>query len=85
LILRVKSVNFEIGSVPASTSLKLRRTSAGSKIDGLFNYIQQENKKGKKLFGGIVTNTNAFIVFTFFVIPACRESFFFRRIADKPQ
>ena len=31
---------------------------AGSKIDGLFKYIQQENKKGKKLFGGIVVNTD---------------------------
>jgi hypothetical protein len=31
---------------------------AGSKIDGLFKYIQQENKKGKKLFGGVVTNSD---------------------------
>ena len=31
---------------------------AGPKIDGLFNYIQQENKKGKRLFGGIITNTD---------------------------
>jgi type III restriction enzyme len=31
---------------------------AGSKIDGLFKYIQKENNKGKKLFGGIVTNTD---------------------------
>ena len=31
---------------------------AGPKIDGLFNYIQIENKKGKKLFGGIVVNTD---------------------------
>ena len=31
---------------------------AGSKIDGLFNYIKQENEKGKKLFGGIVANTD---------------------------
>lgn len=31
---------------------------AGAKIDGLFNYIQDENKKGKNLFGGIVTNTD---------------------------
>lgn len=31
---------------------------AGPKIDGLFNYIKKENKKGKKFFGGIVTNTD---------------------------
>ncbi|MEW5897478.1 MAG: DEAD/DEAH box helicase family protein, partial [Nanoarchaeota archaeon] len=31
---------------------------AGPKIDGLFNYIQIENKKGKKLFGGIAVNTD---------------------------
>jgi type III restriction enzyme len=31
---------------------------AGPKIDGLYNYIQNENKKGKRLFGGIVTNTD---------------------------
>lgn len=31
---------------------------AGPKIDGLFNYIQSENKKGKNLFGGIAVNTD---------------------------
>ncbi len=31
---------------------------AGQKIDGIYRYIQAENKKGKKLFGGIVTNTD---------------------------
>ena len=31
---------------------------AGQKSDGLFNYIQSENKKGKNLFGGIVVNTD---------------------------
>jgi len=31
---------------------------AESKIDGLYEYIQSENKKGKKLFGGILTNTD---------------------------
>ena len=30
----------------------------GPKADGLHRYIQNENKKGKKLFGGIVTNTD---------------------------
>ncbi|MCJ7793279.1 MAG: DEAD/DEAH box helicase family protein [Candidatus Marinimicrobia bacterium] len=28
------------------------------KADGLYGYIQSENKKGKRLFGGIVANTN---------------------------
>jgi type III restriction enzyme len=31
---------------------------AKEKIDGLIEYINQQNKKGKKLFGGIVTNTD---------------------------
>ncbi len=31
---------------------------AGPKIDGLYQYIKKENKKGKKLFGGVVTNTD---------------------------
>lgn len=30
----------------------------GPKSDGLLKYIQSENKKGKKLFGGIVKNTD---------------------------
>jgi len=30
---------------------------AGTKIDGLNEYIKIENQKGKKLFGGIVINT----------------------------
>ncbi len=32
---------------------------AGPKIDGLYKYIRAENQKGKKLFGGIVTNTDS--------------------------
>ncbi len=31
---------------------------AGTKIDGLRKYMKKENKKGKNLFGGIVTNTD---------------------------
>jgi len=31
---------------------------AGAKIDGLHDYIKEENNKGKNLFGGIVTNTD---------------------------
>jgi len=30
---------------------------AGPKIDGLYKYTQSENKKGKNLFGGMITNT----------------------------
>ncbi|MBP8591168.1 DEAD/DEAH box helicase family protein [Candidatus Shapirobacteria bacterium] len=39
------------------TKAGLTKQVAGPKIDGLYKYIQSENKKGKKLFGGIVTNT----------------------------
>ena len=34
-------------------------TDAKDKSDGLQAYIKQENRKGKKLFGGIVTNTRS--------------------------
>ncbi|MBM3701448.1 MAG: hypothetical protein FJW63_00410 [Actinobacteria bacterium] len=37
----------------------LTKQIAGQKIDGLYKYIKSENKKGKKLFGGIVTNTDS--------------------------
>ena len=40
------------------TKVGLTKQVAGPKIDGLYRYIQSENKKGKKLFGGIVTNTD---------------------------
>ncbi|GIW67650.1 MAG: hypothetical protein KatS3mg096_518 [Candidatus Parcubacteria bacterium] len=40
------------------TKAGLTKQVAGPKIDGLYKYIQIENKKGKKLFGGIVTNTD---------------------------
>ncbi|MFH1229889.1 MAG: hypothetical protein V1709_00165 [Planctomycetota bacterium] len=33
--------------------------TAKSKAEGLSYYIQKENEKGKKLFGGIVTNTDS--------------------------
>jgi len=36
----------------------LHLSDFGPKSDGLRNYIQSENKKDKKLFGGIVTNTD---------------------------
>ena len=40
------------------TKVGFTRQLAGPKIDGLYKYIQSENKKGKKLFGGIVANTD---------------------------
>ena len=41
------------------TKAGLTKQIAGPKIDGLYKCIQGENKKGKKLFGGIVTNTDS--------------------------
>lgn len=52
----VKFKNGKIGLFDTKTGFTLK--IAGPKIDGLYNYIRKENKKGKKLFGGIVTNTN---------------------------
>jgi len=40
------------------TKAGLTKQVAGPKIDGLYKYIKKENKKGKKLFGGIVANTD---------------------------
>lgn len=40
------------------TKAGLTKQVAGPKIDGLCKYIQGENKKGKKCFGGIVVNTD---------------------------
>jgi len=40
------------------TKAGLTKQVAGPKIDGLYKYIQNENKKDKKLFGGIVSNTD---------------------------
>jgi len=39
------------------TKAGVTKKVAGPKIDGLYKYIQDENKKGKKCFGGIVANT----------------------------
>ena len=41
------------------TKSGLTRQVAGPKIDGLNAYIKEQNKKGKNLFGGIVTNTDS--------------------------
>jgi len=40
------------------TKSGLTKQVAGPKIDGLYKYIKKENKKDKKLFGGIVANTD---------------------------
>jgi type III restriction enzyme len=40
------------------TKTGLTKQIAGPKIDGLYKYIQNEKKKGNKISGGIVTNTN---------------------------
>ena len=38
------------------TKSGITKQVAGPKVDGLYKYLKSENKKGKKLFGGIVTN-----------------------------
>jgi type III restriction enzyme len=40
------------------TKAGLTKQVASPKIDGLYKYIQNENKKGKNLLGGIVSNTD---------------------------
>jgi len=45
----------EIGLFDTKSGLTLK--VAGPKASGLYSYIQNQNEKGKKLFGGIVTNT----------------------------
>jgi len=51
-------VKFKDGSIGLfDTKAGLTKQVAGPKIDGLYNYIQSENKKGKKYFGGIIVNT----------------------------
>ncbi len=52
----VKLKNGRIGLF--DTKAGFTRIVAGSKIKGLFDYIKNENKKGKDLFGGIVINTD---------------------------
>jgi type III restriction enzyme len=53
-------VKFKDGRIGLfDTKSGFTRQLAGPKIDGIYRYIQNENKKGKKLFGGIVTNTDA--------------------------
>lgn len=53
-ILKLKDGRIGLFDTKAGFTQKL----AGPKIDGLYRYIQSENKRGKKLFGGIVANTD---------------------------
>ncbi|MDD5259479.1 MAG: DEAD/DEAH box helicase family protein [bacterium] len=41
------------------TKSGLTRQVAGPKVDGLYSYIQDQRRKGIKIFGGIVTNTDS--------------------------
>jgi len=52
----VKLKNGKIGLF--DTKAGFTQKLASPKIDGLYKYIQTENKKGKNFFGGIVTNTD---------------------------
>ncbi|PIQ82129.1 MAG: hypothetical protein COV76_05155 [Candidatus Omnitrophica bacterium CG11_big_fil_rev_8_21_14_0_20_64_10] len=52
-------VRLKDGSVGLfDTKAGLTQRVAGPKVDGLRAYIREQDKKGKKLFGGIVTNTD---------------------------
>jgi len=52
----IKLEDGRIGLFDTKVGLTLR--VAGPKIDGLYKYTQNENRKGKKLYGGITTNTD---------------------------
>lgn len=53
-------VRFKDGSIGLfDTKSGLTLQVAGPKMDGLRAYIREQKRKGKKLFGGIVTNTDA--------------------------
>jgi len=47
-----------VGLFDTKAGRELERSETKAKNDGLYCYIQRENKKGKKLFGGIATNTD---------------------------
>jgi type III restriction enzyme len=52
----IKFKNGRTGLFDTKTGLTLQ--VAGAKIDGLYKYLKDENKKDRDLFGGIVTNTD---------------------------
>ncbi len=53
-IVKLKNGKIGLFDVKSGITLKVAR----SKIDGLYNYVLEQNKKGKNLFGGITTNTD---------------------------
>ncbi|MDO8735141.1 MAG: DEAD/DEAH box helicase family protein [Elusimicrobiota bacterium] len=53
----IKFKDGKIGLFDTKGELTLK--SGKTKIDGLYKYIQSENKKSKKLFGGVVANTDS--------------------------
>ena len=53
-IVKMKDGRIGLFDTKSGITLKVAKPKAG----GLYNYIQSENKKGKKLFGGIVTNSD---------------------------
>jgi type III restriction enzyme len=52
----VKFKDGKIGLFDTKAGITIR--DAVPKIDGLYKYMQSENKKGKKFWGGIITNTD---------------------------
>lgn len=53
-------VKFEDGKIGLfDTKSGFTQQLAGDKVEGIYKYIQNENKKINKLFGGIVTNTDS--------------------------
>ncbi|MEO0128516.1 MAG: DEAD/DEAH box helicase family protein [candidate division WOR-3 bacterium] len=52
-------VKFKNGSIGLfDTKTGFTRRLAGPKVEGLYQYITEQNRKGLKLWGGIVTNTD---------------------------
>jgi len=54
----VKLKDGRIGLFDTKAGRELERSETENKINGLYKYIHTEKKKGKKLFGGIATNTD---------------------------
>ena len=54
----VKLKNGKIGLLDTKAGFTIEEAKTTGKSDGLQKYIKEQNKKGKKLFGGIVTNTD---------------------------
>jgi len=54
----VKFKDGKVGLFDTKAGRELETDETKEKIDGLYEYIQNENLKGENLFGGIVTNTD---------------------------